>query len=555
MKASKAILELLKSYSVTHVFGLVGETSFPLYEYWSDYEKDVSHVFARDERNAVIMADAYARFSFKPGIVEVPGVGAPYTLPGLVEANISSIPIIMIVSDIPSYNEKRNVLTEHEKEYLAYNVKDFININDSSSLPRLLRRAFRLATTGRTGPVVVRVPMNVYEGEVSEDEIYAQTEYSRYPSHRFAPDEDRIAEALKILLNAERPVIICGQGVLLSQAWEEVIKLAETLYIPVGTTITGKGSFPENHPLSLGVIGARGGTKFSNSVVQEADVVFLIGTNTDSANTWDWRIPSKKSIIIQLDVSEHELGNNYKVYPLLGDAKLTLKKMINMISAVKKRDLSTFIEKKKEFEDYINSLAEERMNLVNPIKFVKYLSRFMDNNTYIISDPGTGAIYSSAYLKLNSAGRRIMYNYSLGGLGYAIPASIGAYIATKGRIVALTSDGNLYFNMGELETINRLNVNVKIFLFNNKSFGWIRASMLAKYGRVLQGTDISEVKYADIASAFNLDYMRIENSDNIEEVMNNIFKDERPKLIEVLVESEEKLLPPVPDWENIRGVK
>ncbi|TRM89031.1 thiamine pyrophosphate-binding protein [Sulfolobus sp. C3] len=555
MKASKAILELLKKYSVTNVFGLVGETSFPLYEYWSDYEREVSHVFARDERNAVIMADAYARFSFKPGIVEVPGVGAPYTLPALVEANISSIPIIMIVSDIPSYNEKRNVLTEHEKEYLAYNVKDFINVNDSSSLPRLLRRAFRLATTGRTGPVVVRIPMNVYEGEVSEDEIYAQTEYSSYPSLRFAPDDERIAEALKILLNAERPVIICGQGVLLSQAWEEVIKLAETLYIPVGTTITGKGSFPENHPLSLAVIGARGGTKFSNNVVQEADVVFLIGTNTDSANTWDWRIPSKKSIIIQLDVSERELGNNYKVYPLLGDAKLTLKKMINMISEIRKRDLSTFIEKKKEFEDYVNSLAEEKMNLVNPIKFVKYLSRFIDNNTYIVSDPGTGAIYSSAYLKLNSAGRRIMYNYSLGGLGYAIPASIGAYIATKRRIVALTTDGNLYFNMGELETINRLNVNVKIFLFNNKSFGWIRATMLSKYGRILQGTDISEVKYSDIASAFNLDYMRIERSDDIEEVMNSIFKDERPKLVEVLIQSEEKLLPPVPDWENIREAK
>ncbi|TRM75177.1 thiamine pyrophosphate-binding protein [Sulfolobus sp. E5] len=555
MKASKAILELLKKYSVTNVFCLVGETSFPLYEYWSDYEREVSHVFARDERNAVIMADAYARFSFKPGIVEVPGVGAPYTLPALVEANISSIPIIMIVSDIPSYNEKRNVLTEHEKEYLAYNVKDFINVNDSSSLPRLLRRAFRLATTGRTGPVVVRIPMNVYEGEVSEDEIYAQTEYSSYPSLRFAPDDERIAEALKILLNAERPVIICGQGVLLSQAWEEVIKLAETLYIPVGTTITGKGSFPENHPLSLAVIGARGGTKFSNNVVQEADVVFLIGTNTDSANTWDWRIPSKKSIIIQLDVSERELGNNYKVYPLLGDAKLTLKKMINMISEIRKRDLSTFIEKKKEFEDYVNSLAEEKMNLVNPIKFVKYLSRFTDNNTYIVSDPGTGAIYSSAYLKLNSAGRRIMYNYSLGGLGYAIPASIGAYIATKRRIVALTTDGNLYFNMGELETINRLNVNVKIFLFNNKSFGWIRAAMLSKYGRILQGTDISEVKYSDIASAFNLDYMRTERSDDIEEVMNSIFKDERPKLVEVLIQSEEKLLPPVPDWENIREAK
>jgi acetolactate synthase-1/2/3 large subunit len=553
MKASKALLEMLRKYSVKHVFGLVGETSFPLYETWRDYP-EITHIFGRDERNIIMMADAYARFSYKPAIAEVPGVGAPYTLPALIEAYISTIPIIMIINDIPTYNEKRNTLTEHEKEFMFTKAsKEFITVHDASELPRLVRRAFRIATTARTGPVVLRVPMNIYEGEVSESEVYAQKEFSKFPSLRFSPEDERIIEALKILIEAKNPVIICGQGVLLSSASDEVVKLAEALTIPVGTTITGKGSFPENHPLSIGVIGARGGTKFSNRIVQEADVVFLIGTNTDSANTWEWRIPNEKSTIIQLDVSETELGNNYKVYPLLGDAKVTLQKMLKFLKEYKIRNIEYLLKQKKEFEDYVNSLSEEKTEFVNPVKLIKTLEKYIDEKTYITADPGTGAIYSSAYLKLKYHGRRIMYNYSLGGLGYSIPASIGAYLATRGKIISLTTDGNLAFCMGELETIKRINANIKIILLNNKSFGWIRAAMLSKYGRVLNGTEISEIDYSKISKAFGIEYLKIERSEEIEEVIRNSFSDDLPKFIEVLVSSEDKLLPPVPDWEKAKN--
>ncbi|AAY80489.1 thiamine pyrophosphate-binding protein [Sulfolobus acidocaldarius] len=555
MKASKSLLELLDKYNVKHVFGLVGETSFPLYDAFNDYP-NITHVFARDERNAVIMADAYARFSYKPGIVEVPNVGAPYTLPGLAEANISGIPIIMFVSDIPTYVEKRNMLTEHDNSYLNKLSKEFLSVNDPSQLPRVVRRAFRVATTGRTGPVVVKIPMNIYDGEVSDEEVYSQPEFSVYPSLRFMPDPERITEALKILYSAKNPVIVCGQGVLLSNASEEVVKLAEALSIPVATTITGKGSFPETHPLSIGVIGARGGTRFSNKILAEADVVFLIGTNTDSANTWDWRLPSSKSTIIQLDVSERELGNNYKVIPLLGDAKLTLKEMIRMIREVKRNQSISEIEREKRgFEQFVESLANEKTELTNPVRFMKILSEFVDEKTFLVVDPGTGAIFSSAYLKLKLAGRRIMYNYSMGGLGYALPALIGAYFATGGRILSITTDGNLFFNLGELETVKRLNVNAKIFVFNNKSFGWIRAAMLSKYGRVLSGTEISEIDYSKLASSFGIDYLRIEKSEEIESVTKEALVDDSPKFIEVLVKSEDKVIPPVPDWREIKDGK
>ncbi|QKR00710.1 thiamine pyrophosphate-binding protein [Metallosphaera tengchongensis] len=548
MKASEALLKMLEGYGVKHVFGLVGETSLPLYEAFSDFPQ-IHHVHGRDERNVVIMADAYARFSGRPGVAEIPGVGAPYALPGLAEANVSGIPIITFVSDIPVQSEKRNVLTEHDKGYLASVSKENLNVMSPTALPRLVRRAFRTATTGRTGPVTVRIPSDVLDGEVEEGEVYVQPEFSSYPSLRFAPEDERISQALKMLENATNPVMVCGQGVLLSHAEDEVLRLAEILGIPVGTTITGKGAFPETHPLSIGVIGARGGTKFSNRVVAEADVVFLIGTNTDSANTWDWRLPSSTSTVIQLDVSERELGNNYKVYPLLGDAKLTLRRMIDMVKGARRwRE----VQGKADYENHVSSLGSVETDLVNPVKFMQLLSRTLDERTYVVAEPGTGAIYSSAYLKLKFHGRRIMYNYSLGGLGYAIPASIGTYFATGGRVITLATDGNLFFEMGELETLSRVKANVKVFMFNNKSFGWIRAAMVSKYGRVLDGTSMGEVDFSKIAKSFNMEYDRIERTGDIEEVLGRTFKDDLPKFVEVLIRSEDKVVPPVPEWRDIK---
>ncbi len=554
MKGSDAVLAMLKKYSVEHVFGLVGETTFPLYESWERYP-EIKHILARDERNAAIMADGYSRAGSIPGVCEVPGVGASYILPGVIEAQRSGTPMIILSSDISLSSEKKDYLTEYDKSGLFQQItKEFISVNDSKDIPRLIRRAFRVATAGRMGPVFLRFPMNVYLDDVDEEELYAQETFSQYPSLRFVPDDSSVLQTLHLLKMSRLPVIVAGQGVLHSHAEMELQEFASVTGIPVGTTISGKGAVSENWELSLGVVGSRGGTDFSNNVLSSADLVFFIGTNTDSASTSEWKNPPLFSAgrkIIHLDVSEMELGNNYPTDLFLyGDAKLTLLKLAEAAKRLKivgplRPDL---INNRRIAIDKQNDLAAREYSTVNPIKLVKAMQKIIPERSVIAADPGVGAIYSSAYFKVSSPGRKFIFNYAVGGLGFSLPAAIGAFYATKKTTFALTTDGSFGFFEGELETLKRYEPDLKVIIINNGSFGWIRATMLAKFNKLVGENEFAKTDYSAIAKGHGIPYALIERDSEIEEVMKQSISSEGPFVIEVVTASEDRLVPPVPEW-------
>ncbi len=557
MKGSDTILEMLKKYSVTHVFGLIGETSFLLYESWEHYP-EIRHILVRDERNAAIMADGYARAGNKPGLSEIPGVGASYILPGIVEAYKSGTPLIVLSSDISLYAEKKNFLTEYDKTSMFQQItKEFISVNDSKDIPRLIRRAFRLATTGRMGPVFLKFPMDVYIGEVNEKEIYSQENFSYYPSLRFSPEDSLIFKTIQLLKKSRFPVIVAGQGVLYSHAEKELQEFASLTGIPIGTTISGKGSVSENWELSIGVVGSRGGTDFSNNVLSLADLVFFIGTNTDSASTSEWHNPpyfSEGRVIIHLDVSEAELGNNYPTDLFLyGDAKLTLLKLIQAAKQEKLvKNLSReFVENRRRAMKKLNELSAKEFKSINPIKFVKAMEKIIPDKSIIASDPGVGTIYSSAYFRVSSPGRKFIFNYSVGGLGFSLPAAIGAFYASKTKTIALASDGSFGFFAGELETLRRYEPDVKVILINNGSFGWVRAAMLSKFDKLVSETTFAKTDFANIAKGYGIPYALIERDSEIEEGLRECISTEGPFILEVITPPEDQIVPPVPEWKNI----
>ena len=568
MKASRVILEMLKEYDVKHVFGLPGETTIPLYIEWKDFP-EIKHVLARDERSASFMADAYARSSFKPGICEGPSVGSTHLIPGVAEAYKASVPMIVFTTDIPLYFEKRNMLTGLDQTALYAGItKETITITKGHEIPYIIRRAFRLATTGRPGPVHIRIPMDVFKHEVENPRIYAQKSFVKYPGHRPVAEIEKVKEAVKLLVNAQSPVIICGQGVLYSQAWEEVTKLAELLGIPVGTTMTGKGSIAETHPLSIGVIGSRGGTSFSNKIVREADLIFYIGCNTDSAGTAKWSLPAEDANIkmIHLDISEAEVGNVYRTnVELIGDVKATLNQMIDIITSNienKRYDemprIKHILETYKEYNDYLEKVAQSDEKPVHPLRFIKELSRMIPEEHIIVADAGVGAIYTSAFYKVKKAGRSVIFNYSLGALGYAIPASVGCYYARPNScIVALTGDGSFGFAAGEFETISRIWGNIKIILFNNRCYGWIKASIEFSHGPqyIDFSTTFKEIDYQKIAEGFGLKSFKIEGPEDLHETLHAAFNTKEPAFIEVVAKPENELVPPVPSWvEKARNI-
>lgn len=562
LKGARAILETLREYEVTHVFGLPGETSIPWYLEWLNFPK-IKHVLTRDERNACFMADGYAKVSFKPGICEAPSVGATHIIPGIVEAYKSSTPIVAITTDVPLSVEKKNMLTGFDQTPLFQSItKDSITIYKASDIPFAFRRAFRLATSGKPGPVHIRIPLNILEEDASDIYLKAQKEFSRYPGHRFCADYREIEKAVKLLIESQNPLIICGQGVLYSGAWNEVEEIAELLGIPVGTTISGKGSFSENHPLSIGVIGIRGGTPLSNKIVEDADLIFYIGCNTDYVATNNWELPKLNSgkKIIHLDISEIEPSNNYTTdVILIGDAKATLEKMLNILRTRLRSPVDyltlprtkAVIESFKKYKEELRekSTQEHSPTGLNPLSVIETLNALLNDDYILAVDPGTSAIYSSAFFRVRKAGRKLLFNFSLGALGYAIPASIGAYYGNpKLPILALTGDGSLGFTLGELETIVREELNIKIILFKNNSFGWIRATMRLNYGSKPFSTEFKDIEYYKVAQAFGIDSYKVDSLKSLRLLIEKILKEEKPAFVEIPVPPEDEFVPPVPSW-------
>jgi len=558
LNAAKTLLEMFKGYNVEYIFGLPGETTLPLYKEWVS-TPEIKHVMMRDERSAAFAADAYSRFAFAPGICESPSVGSTHIIPGIAEAFKAGIPMIALTSDIPLHFEKRNMLTGINQTSLLESItKESITITDAKEIPNIIRRSFRICTTGKPGPVHIRFPSDKQKEEIIDPDLNIQKDFRKYPGHRSVAELTKISEALKILGSAERPVLICGQGVLMSQAWDEVISFAELFGLPVGTTINGKGSFPETHPLSIGVVGARGGTSFSNKLVNEADVLLYIGCSTDSAGTDSWKIPppDTKARIIHLDISEAEVGNNYQTEVfLIGDAKATLRviKEVAEKQEKKRRSLTRIklIQKEAtEYYEYVNSFNSSNDLPIHPVKLVNELSEALPKNYALVSDVGVSAIYTATYFKVKEAGRKMLYNYAMGSLGYAIPASVGIHFARPDLSIAtLVGDGSFGFTAGELETIARLGGSNHIILFNNLSYGWIRAEWQLSYGKeyVDFATNFKPVDYLKIAEGFGLKANRI-NKPNELKTLKNIFNDPEPTFTEIVVESEDKLVPPVPTW-------
>lgn len=557
MKGAQIILEMLKLYNVRHVFGLPGETTLDLYDHWWDYP-EIEYILTRDEKNSAFMAEAYAKVTGKPGVIDAPSPGVAHPAPGIAEAFAGSIPLIFFTSDVYPNDDKRNMLTGIDQTAFYSSIcKESFILDRPEEIPFLMRRAFRIATSGRPGPVHLRMMWNSLSATAEVNDLYAQPECIFYPSYRTIADPSKLEQAIYTLLKAKKSLIICGQGVLSSGAGLAVQQLAEALHIPVGTTTTGKGSVVETHPLAVGVIGARGGTEFTNSFIEAADTIFYIGSNTDSTGTDGWRLPklSDSKTILQLDMAPENLGNMYKnSVSMCGDAKVSLEYMQELLADNK-------YEKRQSVKDIVGDREQARKRLFNapipttnrgifPPLFIQVLNELLPDNAIIATEAGVASIYTTPLFQMKQSGRRYLSNYSLGALGYAIPAAIGAAFADEqAPILALTGDGGFGFNCGELETLVRTGRNITIVLYRNDTFGWIRGETVLVNDSKPFCTDFSKkTDYLKVAEAFGLQGQRLSHHEDIETVLQKALEYQGPSFIEMEVVSQDIIAPFVPKW-------
>ena len=559
VNGAEALVHMLAAYGTQHIFGLCGDTSLPFYDALVRLPHGMRHILTRDERSAAYMADAYARVSGRVGVCEGPsGGGATYILPGVVEANESSTPILAITSDISTTSRGRFTLTELDQKALFAPVSKWNTVIDNAAdIPRTIRRAFVEMSTGRPGAVHLGLPFDVQKAPVASTDLWAEPELAHYPARRTGADPQSVASAARLLADCANPLIICGGGPVISNAESELLKLAEALDIPVATTISGQGSIADDHPLAVGVVGSNGGTIFTRRIVQMADCVMFIGCRAGSVTTERWRYPAPgKTRIIHLDIDPAVIGATYDPdVALVGDARVTLAALNAALGQTKRSSKTRTLDRaavataKAEKRAEFLALATSHDTPIKPERLVEDLHAVLPRDAVIVADPGTPCPYFSAFYDWSVTGRHFISNRAHGALGYSMSAAVGAYFGRpSAKVVAVMGDGSFGFTCGELETIVRERVPMTMIVVSNATYGWIKAGQKTGFNERYFSVDFSRTNHAAVAAAFGVKSYTVSDPRELRATLAKATEAGEPTLVDVLCQPLHEARAPVSEW-------
>jgi len=557
LTGAQALVHMLEAHSVKHIFGLCGDTTLPFYDAMHTLEHDITHVLTRDERSAAYMADAYSRVTGKPGVCEGPsGGGATYILPGLIESNESSYAVLGITTDISVGSYGKYPLTEvDQKALMAPLTKWNTVITQADHIPRMVRQAFRAMTTGRSGAAHLGLPYDVQYQPVEPEEIWADTNHTHYPAYRVAPNAEAIQAAVESMTSAKNPIIVCGGGIVISGAEEELARLATRLDIPVATSISGQGSLAETHSNCLGVVGSNGGTDETWELLAASDLVIFMGCRAGSTTTSRWEAPKPGARVVHFDADPMVIGANYKTeVGVVGDLQLALRAVNAELDRVGQAAqtyggaVAIAAAKKTKF-DLFKVRASSDETPIRPERIIDTMMQLLPEDATIVSDPGTSCPYFSAYYQLPLSGRRFITNRAHGALGYSLSAALGAWFGRpNSKVVAMMGDGSFGFTCGELETVARHGAPITYIVFSNSAFGWIKASQEADCDKRYYNVDFNRVDHAAVASAYGVKSWRVEDPKQLKKVLEQAIVYDGPTLIDIVTQPLEEANAPVRRW-------
>lgn len=557
VNGAEGLVRLLSGHDISHIFGLCGDTSLPLYDALARLDHGMRHILARDERSAAYMADGYARVTGRIGVCEGPsGGGATYILPGVAEANESSVPMLAITSDIATTSRGRFALTELDQEALFRPVAKWsCTIPSGAALPRLVRRAFAEAAGGRPGAVHLGLPYDVQLQAVEEPELRPEPQGDQAPRYRAGPDPQSVRAAADLLAKARFPLILCGGGVVISGAESELTSVARRLGAPVATSISGQGSIAEDDSLALGVVGSNGGTPETRAVVDEADLVLFIGCRAGSVTTERWHHPHPDGPqVVHLDVDPSVIGANYRPHAaIVGDARLSLSALLDALPvdlpAARRGGADRVARAKKEKFARFRALGYGQSAPIRPERIILELQALLPPEAVLVCDPGTPCPYVSAYYEFRRPGRHFLSNRAHGALGYSLSAAVGAAIGRPDvPVLAIMGDGSFGFTAGELETIARLGIPITMLVLSNGSYGWIKAGQRAGYDARYYSVDFSATDHAAVARAYGITSWRVEAPNDLAKALKAALGSGGPALVDILTQPLHEAAAPVSEW-------
>ncbi len=557
LTGAEAMVRLLQAHGVKHIFGLCGDTSLPFYDALYRLDHGIQHILTRDERCAAYMADAYARVTGRVGVCEGPsGGGATYILPGVVEANESSVALLSITSDVSVSSLGRYPLTELDQAGLFRPLTKWNGVIDTAErLPNMVRAAFRAMTTGRPGAAHLGLPYDVQRATVDEDDVWAQPEFATFPAWPGAPDPKSIEAAANAIVEARNPVIVCGGGVVLAGAEAVLQAVAERLNIVVATTVSGQGSLADNHANHLGVVGSNGGVPATRAVIDQADLVVFVGCRAGSVTTERWRSPAQSVKIVHFDSDAMTISANYRTdVAVVADIRLAFE-ALNLAFEAMGTDTVDFGGAEEsaaaleiKFAAF-DELAASDDTPIKPERVIAELNRVAPSDAVIVADPGTPCPYFSAFYRIPHAGRHFISNRAHGALGYSLSAAVGAQIGRpKSKVIAAMGDGSFGFTVGELETVTRLGLPITFLVFSNSVFGWIKAGQKAGFNERYYSVDFDRTDHAAVAESFGVKSWRVEDPADLQGVLKQAVEHDGPTLVDVISQPLQDANAPVSEW-------
>ncbi|HXY73028.1 MAG TPA: thiamine pyrophosphate-binding protein [Actinomycetota bacterium] len=535
--SAAALRQTLEALGVDHIFGMESPSALHAELVHSRIEP----VTIRDERSGGFMADAYAKVTGKPGVVGVAGVGATNVVQAFAESYSSSTPVVMFVEEGSGSTRHKNDLQDIDQAAMLAPITKWAGrIEDPARVADITAHAFRVATTGRPGPVYVGCPWDVVSLDPRQVPGLAPSP-ATYPAGRVAPDPESLERAAELLRSAERPVIVAGGGVLVSRATGELALLAHRLGAPVATTPSGKGAFDEFDPLSAGVAGSftggpGGRGRVAHDVIRHADVVFLVGTKTGSAATANWTVPEQRQTIVHLDVDGAEIGRNFPAsIPLVADARLGVAALTTVLGdAASPTTWASDLLASTESASPRRAPAGDRY--IDADDLFAEIQHAIDETTIVVTDAGYGTVWALDRLRVGPAAGRFITPSGYGTMGYGLPAAIGAKLAApSSRVVCISGDGGIGFGLGELETAARVGADVTVIVMNNGGLGWSRHYNDHFYGYHGK-TEYIDVDYAAVARGLGCDGAKVHTSKDFAEAFADALSSAKPTLIDASID-------------------
>lgn len=566
MTGGQALAEMLKLSGIGPMFGMGGFQLLPFYE--ACRALGLKHALINDERAGAFAADAYAKVTNRPGVCDgTLGPGATNLVTGLIESLNAGLPMIVITGDANREHATKNMTQEARQiEILRPAVKEVIRVEVIKRLPEHVRRAFAVATSGRPGPVLINVPEDVAHAEHDFDasDFWVDETTLKAQARRTRPDGSEVEKAAAMLARAERPLILVGGGVHISEAYAALQSFSEAYGIPVAHTMSGKGAIACSHPNSAGLFGRY--DRIANELIAASDCLLVVGCKLGEIATKRFALIPPGKPVIHVEINPEEIGRTTRTsVALAGDARLTLLDLAAALgsgtttAAKRAAYLAELPKRMAEWRRGAADRLESKEVPINVGRLMHEINGIIPADGILVADGGFAGHWGGLMFDTKAAGRHFLPDRGFASIGYGVPGGIGAQIGAgpKRRVIALTGDGGFNMSLGELETARRLGASFVAIVFNNAASGYVKALQHAVYGPGnYQSSDLVEMDYAAIARGFGCHGVRVTDPEKLSSaIREGLENTSTPTVLDCIVTRDPSRMLPAADNRTLKVQK